>query len=115
MTDDHQSGHRPEDSLERYFDAARAQAPQLRAGVRARILADAARVPSVAQSRRVFALRAWMLPSVAGGAVAALAGFWIGLALPLDGPLVWLEDAVAPLQPIAALLPMIDDPLFMGY
>ena len=110
------------DPLDQYLADARANAPDLRPELRARIVADvlaapvAKRRPSATWLRRLVA--GWAMPGLAGGAVAALAGFWIGVSLPmpvvaLDLPL-WLDS---PLRFIDFALPPsgLDDPLWLEF
>ncbi len=113
--------------LEEFLTAARDAAPGLGAGLRHRILSDAVAQQRHATPLPVAAGRAlpawlsgllsgWALPGAAGGAMAALGGFWIGLAapLPVDAPL-WMQDALIYLDIVTLPLVGVMDPLAMGY
>jgi hypothetical protein len=73
-------------ALEAFFDAARADAPQVPDALMARVLADAA-----AEQRRPRP-RTWMVDLLGGGfgisglITATCVGFWIGLAPPAGLP-----------------------------
>lgn len=126
-TDKHQNtGIEP---LDVFFDAARAQAPELSQDLRARILADADSAVSAASApvpqnptlrQRVGVwLNGWAAPSLAGGLTAAVAGFWFGVVTPmpvaaLDAPL-WLQDALGYFDAISTPLVGLDDPLLWGF
>lgn len=103
--------------LEDFLSAGRDVAPELEAGLRGRILADAARAQ---RPERDAWLRGWMsgwaVPGVVGGAMAAVTGFWIGVAapLPLDGP-VWMLDGLGFLDTVTLPLTGVMDPLAMGF
>ena len=70
--------------LEALFEDARAQPPQMRGDLTTRIIADSvAHLPSVPLWRRVMAAVGG--PAGLGGLVTAtVAGFWIGVAPPVD-------------------------------
>lgn len=119
--------HNADDLLESCFADARAQAPQLGPDLRARILADAAAIQAQAATvtpspqRRSLrqTLADWLTPALAGGTVAALAGFGVGIWLPmpvvaLDVPL-WLDTPLAYLDLISLQIMGLDDPLWMEF
>ncbi|MCC5993077.1 MAG: dihydroorotate dehydrogenase [Rhodobacteraceae bacterium] len=119
--------HSADDLLESCFADARAHPPQLGPDLRARILADAAAIQAQARSgaaspqRRSLRqiLAEWLTPALAGGAVAAAAGFWVGVWLPmpvvaLDLPL-WLDTPLAYLDLISLQIMGLDDPLWMEF
>lgn len=106
----------PKDPLDIFFAASRAEAPQLSPELRARLLAQAvpASVPRAAPPRRWPRLSGWIASAVTGGALAGLAGLWIGTAMPLpllalELPL-WLDDTLLSLP-----LPDLDSPLWIGH
>ena len=70
--------------LEALFEHARAQPPQMRDDLAARIMADSvAHLPSIPLWRRVMVAVGG--PAGLGGLVTAtVAGFWIGVAPPVD-------------------------------
>lgn len=121
-----QAGHQPDaDPLARYFDAARASSPELGAGLRARILADASAsmAPSPRPRKDIVFWRnwfsGWAAPGLAGGATVAIAGFWIGISMPmpvvaLDAP-QWMEGALSYMDLIAVQFIGLDDPLLMEF
>jgi hypothetical protein len=103
--------------LEVFLSAARDAAPELGQDLRGRILADAVRAQRPARSVWLPGwLSGWALPGAAGGAFAAAAGFWIGVAapLPLDGP-VWMLDGLGILDTVTLPLTGVMDPLAMGF
>lgn len=113
------------DQLSQLFEDAQACKPELSSQLRARILADASdcmaqaapRLPKVAPWRGWFS--GWAVPGLAGGAAVAVAGFWIGVAMPmpvvaLDAP-DWMQDAIGYMDLIALQLVGVDDPLLMEF
>ncbi len=113
------------DQLSQLFDDARACKPGLSPHLRARILADAnACNAGLAPQRQRFApwrnwFSGWAVPGLAGGAMVAVAGFWIGVAMPmpvvaLDAP-DWMQNALGYMDLIALQLIGVDDPLLMEF
>lgn len=126
MSDFTKSATETPDPLDDFFAAARQDAPELSADLRARILSGATPQPaqpdsqprSIAQRLRGW-LSGWALPGLAGGVTAGLAGLWIGLMVPvpvvaLDLPL-WMHEALSYVDMIALPLIGLDDPLLMGF
>ena len=113
------------DTLAHFLDAARDTTPDLSEGLRARILADAdaCLVPRPHAKQRLMPWRnwfaGWAVPGLAGGAAIAVAGFWIGVTMPLpvlalDAP-EWMESALSYMDLIALQLIGLDDPLLMEF
>ena len=108
--------------LEIYVTAARAEAPGLRADLRARILADAQATQVAVQARPRWKgwfsglTGHWALPGAAGGVTATVAGFWLGVSapLPMESPL-WMYAALEYLDVVAVPLLGVVDPLAMGF
>lgn len=115
---------RPEhDPLADYFDAARNHAPVLHTELRARIIADAAGIaaprPTPARMQSRWHWAGWAMPGLAGGAVASLVGFWIGVTQPLpvlaaDVPL-WLVTPLDYIDLMTVTLIGFDDPLQLEF
>ncbi|WP_071795017.1 hypothetical protein [Natronohydrobacter thiooxidans] len=116
-----ESDRRDSDPLAAFLEAARAEAPQLSPGLRARIIGQAgpAPAPEAAGPGRLRGwLSGWVLSGLAGGVTAGLAGLWVGFVLPmpvaaLDAPL-WMQDALSYVDMITMPLIGLDDPLLMG-
>ena len=111
--------------LDQYLADARAASPDLRPELRARIVAEALVAPSpvrlpVSGGRRLQRWFAgWAMPGLAAGAVAALAGFWIGVSLPmpvvaLDLP-PWLDAPLSYIDLLALPVSGLDDPLWQEF
>ncbi|TVP72896.1 MAG: hypothetical protein EA339_05380 [Rhodobacteraceae bacterium] len=112
------------DPLALFFDAARANAPVLSATAKARILTDAAQAQTLpARPARTRGWRGlvsvWGAALAASGAMAAMAGLWVGIIMPLpvvalELP-VWMHDAFSYLDAVALPLIGLDDPLTIGF
>jgi predicted lipid-binding transport protein (Tim44 family) len=124
MTTD-QPEHGADDARAQAFADARTHAPQLRASLRAQIveqaLAPAAPAPRAKPSLRVLRrwFSGWAMPGLAGGALATLAGVWIGasVTLPLaalDMP-IWLDAPLGVIESVAIHLIGVDDPLWQEF
>ena len=116
----------PENALlAQLFADAQASPPELGAGLRARILADADACLTPAPRRKQgFApwrswFSGWAAPGLAGGAAVAVAGFWIGVSLPMPGLALdapeWMQGALGTMDLIAIQLIGLDDPLLLEF
>ncbi len=127
MTSDKRPQDMGDDPLGVFFDAARADAPGLSPALRGRILDDAAAAaPEPVASARPAPpgrlrgwISGWAASFVAGGAMAAMAGLWVGIVMPLpvvalDVPL-WMHEAFSYLDAVALPLIGLDDPLVTGF
>jgi len=133
MTPEHPD-HSAGDALAQAFADARVFTPELRPDLRARIVAQAfASAPEItlaprpadtgmARLRRWFS--GWAMPwlaggSLAGGALATLAGVWIGASVPLsvaaiDMPL-WLDAPLGVIDRVTVHLIGVNDPLWQEF
>jgi len=120
------SGPPPEnDLLAQFFDAARDTKPEFGTELRARILADAdaCLTPAPRRKQRFAPWRnwfsGWAAPGLAGGAAVAVAGFWIGVSLPMPGLALdapeWMQGALGTIDLIAMQLIGLDDPLLLEF
>ena len=118
-----QPEHGADDALAQAFADARNHAPQLRSTLRGQIVeqALAASVPAPRAMRpnwhRWFS--GWAMPGLAGGALATLAGVWIGASVPIpmaafDMPL-WLDTPLGIIENVAIHLIGVDDPLWQEF
>jgi hypothetical protein len=125
MTTEHPD-HSQGDPLAQAFADARTHAPQLRASLRAQIVAQALE-PAAPAPRAVPRFRVvrgwfsgWAMPAgLAGGALATLVGVWIGASLPmpvaaLDMPL-WLDAPLGVIDRVTVHLIGVDDPLWQEF
>jgi len=113
------------DQMAQLFEDARACKPRLSPHLRARILADAeaCMAQPAPHAQRIAPWRnwfsGWAVPGLAGAAAVAVAGFWIGVAMPmpvvaLDTP-EWMQGALGYMDLIALHLIGVDDPLLMEF